>query len=109
MQKYIYYLPIILLDMLRRVSQKVAAISVKRSEQINDGQDTPKNWFAYLVNEDRNQRWIQIQKEQVSIFFAFLPIFLSNIININRVNFSTTDDRLKILGVNGIGIKDQNK
>jgi len=43
MQKYIYYLPIILLDMLRRVSQKVAAISVKRSEQINDGQDTPKN------------------------------------------------------------------
>lgn len=68
MQTNIYYLPIIVLDMLRRylcVSQKITAISVKRFEQINDGQDTSRNWFAYSVNEDRNIRWIQIQKEHV--------------------------------------------
>ena len=66
MQTNIYYLTIIALDMLRGnlcMSQKVIAISVKRYEQINDGKDTPRNWFVYSVNEDRNNRRIQIQKE----------------------------------------------
>jgi hypothetical protein len=45
--------------------------------------------------------------KQVSNFCTLLPIFLSKIINISRFNFSSADDRLKLLGVNGIGIKDQ--